>query len=211
MNQAEIFEKLRIQEENMRKPPVFFVYYDNRTNRITSVRNYLDESDTNPYVQFNQNEFDFNSPDFNILNFVIDPVDKKINKVVEENPVSLATIDTFIYEIPKIVSDKRITYADNPFDLLIEQNNGLREFKIKLSKMLRDKFLTQNLLSQEMFVYVTATNDPNILYKTLQFTFHDVIVNEYYTIPFDDFQGNNVNIFAIKFFENYLHVDVRNE
>ena len=39
-----------------------------------------------------------------------------------------------LYSIPKIVSKERLTYKDYPFDLQIEQNNTLREFRIKLSR-----------------------------------------------------------------------------
>lgn len=210
MTEEDIFELLRKQEEEMRKPPVFYVHYNRTTNRLKSIRNYLDESDEYPYIQFNQNDFDFDSPNFNLSNFMIDPKDKKIKKI-ENETLSITRIDSVIYEIPKIISDKRLTYADHPFDLLVEQNNPLQEFRIKLSKILRDKFVSQNLLSDEMSIYVTATNDPNILYKTLKFFFSDLVVNEYYTIPFEDFKGSNSNIYVLKFFENYLHVDLRNE
>lgn len=207
MNEKEIFELLRKQEEAIKKPPVFYIHYDNTTKRIVSLRNYLDDSDIHPYFELTQEDFDFSSPEFNIANYMVDTSEKKLKKLGLD-VIEVCTIDTFIYEIPKIETLKRITYEDHPFDLLIEQNNPLREFKIKLSKNLRESLALKNIFSQEMFVYVTAINDPNILYKTLKFTFGDVIYNEYFTIPFEDFDGYKSNVYAFRYFEKYLHVDV---
>lgn len=210
MNELEIFELLRKQEEEIRKQPVYYVYYDKSTYRIISLKNYLDEIDVNPYIKFAHTDFDFTSPGFNIVNYIIDPNEKKLKKI-EDELIQIKTIDDYIYEIPKVISDRRLTYADRSFDLLIEQNNSLKEFRIKLSKNLKEKFSLQNMFSQDMAVYVTEISDPNILYKTLKFSFGDVIFNEYYTIPFEDFKGNATNVYALRYFENYLHVDVRND
>ena len=207
MKEQEIFELLRKQEEAMKKPPVYYIHYDNSTKRIMSLRNYLDDSDVHPHFVLKEEDFDVSLTEFNIANYVVDPTEKKLKKLGTEL-IEVFSIDSFIYEIPKIETIKRITYEEHPFDLLIEQNNPLREFKLKLSKNLRESLALKNIFSQEMFVYVTAINDPNILYKTLKFTFGDVIYNEYYTIPFEDFDGYKSNVFAFRYFEKYLHVDV---
>jgi len=207
----DIFELLRKQEEAIRRKPTFYIHYDpSSNNRISSFRNFLDTTDSLPHLQFTQDDFDFTSPDFNIANYVIDPIERKIKKF-ESTVIQITTIDSYIYEIPKVKSKTRLTNADVDFDLLIEQNNPLKVFRIKLSRALRDKFLLQNVLSNEMSVYVTAINDPNILYKTLHFKFEDVINNDYHTIQFDDFAGDSANIYALRYFENYLHVDMRDE
>lgn len=210
MNDIDVFELLRKQEEEIRKKPVYYIHYDKTTRRIISLKNYFDETDTYPHLKFTSEEFDFSSPNFNIVNYIVDPVEKSIKKIDDEL-IQVENIDTFIYQIPKLISPKRLTYADNPFDLLIEQNNLVKEFRIKLAKNLKEKFFAQNMVAQDMFVYITAENDPNILYKTLRFTLGDIIYNEYYTLPFDDFNGNSANVYAIRYFQNYLHVDVRDE
>ena len=46
MNEIDVFELLRKQEEEIRKPPIYFAYYDKLTYRIISLKNYLDETDT---------------------------------------------------------------------------------------------------------------------------------------------------------------------
>ena len=208
MTEEEIFEILRKQEEQLRKKPTFYIHYDKITHRIINFRNYLDKDDQMPHIEMTELDFNFSDPLFDIVNYMVIPSEKKLEKIVDES-FKLPVISEVIFEIPKILSDKRITYADRPFDLLIEQNNPLQEFRIKLSKELKEKLSRQSLNTQLIFIYVTAPSDPNILYKTLKFTFGDIIQNEYYTIEYEDFKGNDVNIYAFKYFENYIHVDIR--
>ena len=205
-----IFELLRQQEEAIKKKPVFYIHYDPITTLGVNLRNYLDSTDPLPYVEFNQDEFDFSSPSFSICNYRIIADERKLIKI-EEKVIPISKIADFIYEIPKVISKDRITYADRPFDLLIEQNNPLSEFRIKLSKPLKEKFALQGKNNQSMHVYVTALNDPNILYKTLKFTFGELIQHEYYTLPFEDFNGDMANVYALKYFQEYVHVDIRDE
>ena len=61
---------------------------------------------------------------------------------IEYDDTPIVTIADYIYEIPKIKSKERITSKDRHYDLLIEQNNSLGEFRIKLSKELKEKFKT---------------------------------------------------------------------
>lgn len=205
-----IFEILRQQEEALKKKPVFYIHYDSVSFLGVNLRNYLDTTDTLPYIELTENDFDLSDPSFTISNYRVMVEEKKLEKI-EEKVIPISKIADFIYEIPKIVSKDRITYKDRPFDLLIEQNNPLREFRIKLSKPLKEKFALQGKNNQAMHVYVTALNDPNILYKTLKFTFGELIQHEYYTLSFDDFNGDMANVYALKYFQDYIHVDIRDE
>lgn len=205
-----IFEILRQQEDALKKKPVFYVHYDPVTFLGVNLRNYLDENDTLPYIEITEKDFDLANPSFTISNYRIHIKDKKLEKI-EEKIIPISKIADFIYEIPKIVSKERLTYKDYPFDLQIEQNNSLREFRIKLSRALKEKFALQGKSNQIMSVYVTALNDPNILYKTLKFTFGELMQHEYYTLPFDDFNGDMANVYALKYFQDYIHVDIRDE
>jgi len=205
-----IFEILRQQEEALKKKPIFYIHYDPVSFLGVNLRNYLDTTDTLPYIELTENDFDLSDPSFTISNYRIMANEKKLEKI-EEKVIPISKIADFIYEIPKIISKDRITYKDRPFDLLIEQNNPLKEFRIKLSKPLKEKFALQGKNNQSMHVYVTALNDPNILYKTLEFTFGELIQHEYYTLSFDDFNGDMANVYALKYFQDYIHVDIRDE
>ena len=203
MTEVDVFKLLKQQEEDLRKKPIFYVYYDFASRKVLSIRNYIESLDSMPYVEMTTDEFDFTVSDFNITEYVIIPSEKKLKKITDELNV-LSIITNRVYEIPKV-----LIYNNELFDLLIEQNNSTKEFRIKLSDTLRDKFIFQSMSSQKMEIYVTAENDPNILYKTLKFTFGNLVANEYHLIPFEDFKGDKVNIYALKYFENYLHVDLR--
>lgn len=210
----EIFRKLKEQDEQLElmrtTKPVFYAHYDRSTKRLLSFRNYLEETDINPHIVVTEDDLDVPLAEFSVDTQIIVFKDKKpkIERVLPAN-VGITKIDDFIYEIPKIVSEKRLTYRDHRFDLMIEQNNEKEEFRIKLAKTIRQKYSLQSFNHQLMYVYVTAVNDPNILYKTLKFTFGELIQHEYHTIKFDDFKGDEVNIYAFKYFDDYLHVDVR--
>lgn len=210
MDSEDIIKILRKQEEELHLKPTFYIHYDPTTLRIVNFRNYHEKSDQYPYVLMTEEEIGIPLKEFNVTNYFIKPKEKKIEKKEIDN-ILITKIDDRIYEIPKIISKDRITYADRRFDLLIEQNNPLKEFRLKLSPSLRETYYQRGRTLTESNVYVTAVNDPNILYKTLKFRFLDLIENEYYTIKFDDFEGNKVNIYSTKYFEDYLHVDIRDE
>lgn len=209
-DEDEVFKILRLQEEALKKPPVFYVHYDPHTTKAVNLRNYLETNDNLPYIELSENDLDLKDSSFTISNYRVIVADKKIEKI-EYNETPIVTIADFIYEIPKMKSKERITAKDKHFDLLIEQNNPIGEFRIKLSKELKEKFALQGKNAQVMSVYVTALNDPNILYKTLKFTFGDLIKNEYYTLHFDDFKGVEANVYALKYFQEYIHVDIRDD
>lgn len=210
MNSEEIIKFLNEQEKALKQKPKFFLHYNPETLRIVNFRNYLESKDELPYIELTEEQLGVPLKNFDVIDYFVSPDKKKIEKIVDEG-VTVSKIDDLIYEIPKVVSDKRLTYKDKQFDLMIEQNNTLREFKIKLSKPIKERFRFQARSAQEMSVYVTAMNDPNILYKTLKFTFSNIIENEYFTITFGDFGGQEVNIYASKYFDNYLHVDIRDD
>lgn len=208
MDNDALLEIIKKQEEALYKKPNFYLHYDPSNFRIINFRNYLEKTDSLPYVEMTESEIGISVSELDITKYFILPKKKKLEKIIDET-FTISKIDDLIYEIPKVISEKRLTYKDKPFDLSIEQNNSLKEFKVKLSKTLKEKYKIQGITSQEMTVYVTATNDPNILYKTLRFRFIDVVSHEYITIPFEEFEGHEVNIYAFKYFDNYLHVDVR--
>ena len=103
------------------------------------------------------------------------------------------------------------------YDLLIEQNNKDKKFRIKLAKEFRERFLSSETTRQRVSVYVTAVDDPNILYKTLKLSIGQLLTDEYYKIDFDGksdyntFKGDDSNIFSMRYFKKYLHVDISDE
>ncbi len=213
-NSDDVFERLRQQDEAIRRmqitKQIFYAHYDPTTRKLLSFRNYLEETDPNPHVEVTEDHLDVPLSEFSVENQVVLIKDKKPRiESFQPSILGITKISDFIYEIPKMISEKRITYKDKTFDLMIEQNNEEEVFKIKLAKDIRQKYSLQSFSHQLMYVYVTAVNDPNILYKTLKFTFGDLVKHEYHTIKFEDFKGDEANIYAFKYFDEYLHVDIR--
>lgn len=214
INPEEIWETLKKQDEEIERrrteKPTFYIHYDAATRKVLSFRNYLETSDNNPHVIVTEENLDVPLSEFCVDNQIVLFKDNKLKiEKVEPLASNITRIDDFIYEIPKVISEKRLTYADRTFDLMIEQSNEEKIFKIKLAKTVREKYSLHSYNDQLMYVYVTAVNDPNILYKTLKFTFGDLIKHEYHTLDFEDFQGEEANIYSFRYFNDYLHVDIR--
>ena len=81
---------------------------------------------------------------FNPSEYQVITKDKKLilEKIPDNNVEFFGSIDNLIYQIPKMHSTIRITPQIHSYDLLIEQDNDKKEFRIKLSKFLREQFLT---------------------------------------------------------------------
>ncbi len=203
MTDEELIEFVKKQEAEILKKPSYYIHYDPLNYYAVTCRNYHDNTDERPFIELSSDSFDFKQEDFNIAHYKVNLKDRKLEKIIELE-VKLTKIDDVIYEIPK-----SFELDDKEYDLIIEQNNIENVFKIKMSEELHLKYCLQDHNKQLMSLYVTAPNDPNILYKTLRFMFGDLVRNEYYIIPFDDFKGAEANIYAFKYFEEYVHVDIR--
>lgn len=209
MIDEKIFEILRKQEEELLKEKPFYIHYNPSDGVIQGFRNYLDDTDSLPFLEFYKDELPVSLEEFKITDYKVIEKNKKLVLEKIEQIEDLPHIDNVIHQVKKMESVKGVDLNYLPFDLLIEQNNIDKKFYIRLSKELREKYKNLKVNEKAMSAYVTAENDPNILYKTLRFTLSDLVKYNYYTLTFDDFTGNKSNIFLVKYFQNYLHVDTR--
>ena len=140
MTEDEIFEYLKKQEEEMNKKPVFYVHYNISTGVIINFRNYLETTDPLPYISLTEEELNEPLDKFNISNYkVVKENGKTKLEVFVPEDLSLSKIDDFIYEIPKI----KCTNSENitePYDLLIEQDNISKEFRVRISDECKLKY-----------------------------------------------------------------------
>lgn len=210
MTEEEIFEDIRKKQEALLKKPTFYIHYDALSKKVVNFRNYLDNKDLLPYIEMTEADLGIPLDKFSVNDYRIKIENGKttLEKFINEE-VSLTRIDDFIYEIPKI--ETNISLLDHPCDLMIEQNNIEKEFILKLSEDLRRRLSLQSIGSHRVSIYVTATCDPNILYQTLELTLRDLIRNENCIIPFLDSIDDDVNMYALRYFQEYLHVVVKNE
>lgn len=100
-------------------------------------------------------------------------------------------------------------HIDREFDLVIKQNNKLKQWEFSLNPITK-KFLKTAGFSTEDVVYFSITEkyDPNILYKSLSVPVQELINNEYVNIKFDEdinFSDVETSLYTTKYFENYGH------
>jgi len=99
---------------------------------------------------------------------------------------------------------------DTDVDMLIIQHLQDSKWKIFLSekvfKTLKELYRSEN--SYEMKLSITANNDPNILYRSLELNVNDLIVSKIVEIPFEydwEKNGKSVSIFVDKYFDSYFY------
>lgn len=199
----DIFEKLRLLEIEANSIKKYYFYYDPATMFIVHVRNYL-EQDQYPYVEITEDRLPFKVGEINIGDLMI--LDQGgeytiISKPSVKERYIVKTIDSIIFKVSKITAKSLDEVDVKNYDLLIEQDDNRKEFRIRLT--------SKNFKIKEdfkMLVYVTAENDPNILYKSLYIDFNKLLDYTWYTVVYDDFKGSHCSVFFTKYLENYLHV-----
>ena len=184
--------------------PMYYFYYDPPTGKIVHVRNYL-EVDEYPYLEYPQTNFESN---ISLNEYQVIDTDGKKQLVKKDKPIIIAKIDDNIHQIHKMLYDPdiKISQMNYRFDLLIEQDNIKKEFRIRLSGLIKDQYHQGLISKQQIACYVTAENDPNILYKRLDIPLAKLLQYHYYTIPYDDYDSIPCNIFSMRYFHNYLHL-----
>lgn len=202
------FEQLRqmIALQNIDQPRYF--YYDLPTGEVKSIKNYIDPDEKFPYLTKLSSELD-TKIELNTSNFLVVERDNKLELIENINRLGqIEMIDDIIYRLPKRNSDPniKISQANYTYDLMIEQDDQKKEFRLRVSGNIKDQYQNRIDSKQRMIFYVTAENDPNILYKTLDIAIVDLLKHHYYTIAYGDFESGTCNIFSRRFFHNYIHM-----
>jgi hypothetical protein len=205
----DIFEILKEKEQEAKQEKKFYVYYNPPTGEIVHFRNYL-EQDSLPFIIVSSSELD-NVENFNLKDYLVIEKNKKMKLVnIDSVRIDPFNIYDLIYQVPKVVIDDRSQIINYRYDIVIEQNNNDQVFRLKFSSEVKENFMLQpNLRQLVLNIYVTAENDPHILYQTLEFRLEDLLDNHYHTIKYDDFNGDKCNLFSKKYFQTYLHADIR--
>ena len=117
------------------------------------------------------------------------------------NDLDSYNVNDLIYEVP--------TRKTKNADLTITQNTRDTCWKISVGGNLKTNLLSQKVsFNNKLSFSVTRKNDPNILYKTLQFDFNQFEDGKYLIIPFDqefEFLGEPVSIYTMKKLDKYYY------
>ena len=95
------------------------------------------------------------------------------------------------------------------YDIIVQQNTINKVWSIVINPHTK-KFLISSGYSPNETLYfsVTSKYDPNILYRTLEFSVADLLDNKTSVIPFiydNESDAQNVSIYTAKYFDNYSH------
>lgn len=177
-----------------------YVYYDSKTGQVIHIRNYIDNSDILPYLEIESDTIA--NEKFAISDYVV--IEKK-------GELTLLKVDRSYFEI--IVSDEiyklpKYTLAANVenSELLIVQDNNLKQFEISASPDLYSKFSSK---IKVISLYVTFEDDPNILYSTIMIPISKLINQEKFFVDFGDYNGSPCSIYVQKIFEDYKHLELK--
>jgi hypothetical protein len=94
-------------------------------------------------------------------------------------------------------------------DIIVRQDTDNNVWNITINPHTK-KFLRMSGYNPKETLYFSVTKkyDPNILYRSLEFTVGDLLAESVSIIPFkfeQELDPNNVSIYTAKYFENYAH------
>jgi len=192
------------------QPPVFEniyrVYFELETGTIVSITNeILDRDDLSSIeVSFEEIESLVNGEE-SFFDRTVEFDTRLKAYVLKQN-----TIETDVYTVDDAVY--KITSAEDA-DIQIIQDLKNTCWKFLISESLRNEMIEKKVKLKTMLSFsVTEENNPNLLYRTIQVPFEQ-LVKEYYVVK--DFlheyehHGKPVSVYTIKRFESYSYEVVR--
>jgi len=94
-------------------------------------------------------------------------------------------------------------------DINLVQNNAKGSWNIYLGKKTAKALQNTNWIGIDtMYFSVTSKFDPNVLYRTLEFSLNDLVAGAEYVFPFKyawEHSKEDISVYATKYFETYAH------
>ena len=110
-----------------------------------------------------------------------------------------------------VLSGKQLyqVQINKEYDIIVQQNTQNKNWSMSLNPYTKKFLQTSGYKpSETLYFSVTSKYDPNVLYRSLEFTVADLLDNKTSIIPFKydvERNVNNVSIYTAKYFENYAH------
>lgn len=208
-------ETLKQQEQKTIVNNDQYVFYDSITGDLKGISNSSSELNL-PYIILNIEELNQIINGTNPLHeykVIFSPNEKEFVLIhVDEEEEGLRSISDVIYQYPFRV----ITGIPLEFD----KNNDItviQDYSDTCWKFYINEELARNLGNKKLYfdniheLYVTALNDPNILYKTLKIPLKILITEYYYILPFDDidYKETKISIYSRKLFNKYQYIKTK--
>jgi hypothetical protein len=110
-----------------------------------------------------------------------------------------------------ILSGKQLyqVQVDREYDIIVQQNTQNKTWTMMINPYTKKFLQTSGYKPTErLYFSVTSKYDPNILYRSLEFTVGDLLSDETSVIPFiTDLEqdSTDVSIYTAKYFDSYAH------
>ena len=110
-----------------------------------------------------------------------------------------------------ILSGKQLhqVQIDKEYDIIVQQNTHGKYWSIFLNPYTKKFLISSGYKPTEVLYFsVTSKYDPNILYRSLEFTVGDLLSDSIIAIPFiyeSESSEHDVSIYTAKYFESYAH------
>ncbi len=113
-----------------------------------------------------------------------------------------------------ILSGKQLyqVQVDKEYDIIVQQNSISKTWNMILNPYTKKFLLTSGYRPGEILYFsVTSKYDPNVLYRSLEFSVADLLSENSAVIPFKYAAEGNINevsIYTAKYFESYAHESI---
>lgn len=192
-----------------------FVFYDSESGDLKGISNQSNELSF-PYISLNVDEInsiiDGTRPIYE-YKVVFSPDDKDFILIhFNDEEEVLHSINDIIYQYPFKIDTSKPLELDPTVDITVIQDYEDTCWKFYINSNLANSLAKKKLYFDNVHeLYITALNDPNILYKTMRLPLKDLITNFHYILPFDDIDYNelNISIYSRKLFSKYQYIKTK--
>ena len=110
-----------------------------------------------------------------------------------------------------ILSGKQLyqVQVDREYDIIVQQNTQNKTWSMMINPYTKKFLQTSGYKpTEKLYFSVTSKYDPNVLYRSLEFTVSDLLSDETSVIPFItelEQDSGDVSIYTAKYFDSYAH------
>lgn len=196
----DIFEQLKLLEEQSNKTVKYYFYYDHHSLKIISIKNFVDNNDINPYIEISGDEL----PDTDISslnNFKIIKTEESY-KIIKKDKINY--IDNLSNIKIQKIRNANLEELKYSYDLIITQDIKNKTFTFNLGGWVKEEIDNKNLNNLILKFYITSENRIDILYDTYEIKIKDL--SNQIVINYNDEEINQCSILCCKYFMDYLHL-----
>jgi hypothetical protein len=176
-----------------------FVYFD-ENGEITKITNYREE-DSQSFIQV----------DYSLVDSIMRGVESSFNFMVVYDIIAreytlkakILTND-FMFNVNHRIHEITKNSVDADLTVIHDIKNSCWKFRINNS--LQEQLLVQRIsIATPLFFSITKRSDPNVLYRTLQLKFSDLLEHLDFSIPFvyNSEYTKNLSVYTIKKMQSY--------